>query len=83
MLTKTEEDACQKLKGSCYICEKRIILSCGEPKVVIGGCCCGFKHGKRLIITSLCAHLPCYLMQGKKRISTILDTRKLKRMGVL
>jgi hypothetical protein len=72
-----------ELKGICYICHKPLILLCGHPHIIVGGCCYGFWLGKRMNLCGLHAHLGCYMKKGNKRIKTMLDEADLKKLGVL
>ena len=62
----------------CYICHKRFSLFCGEPRVQIGGCCCGVTWGKTKYIRPVFAHMNCYMSKEVKRKETIMKFPKVK-----
>lgn len=51
----------KELKGFCFICKERMMLMCGTPKVVVGGCCVYVEYKDIKWMTDINAHYPCYV----------------------
>ena len=69
----------EKLKEICFVCKERMFTVCGEPRVVIGGCCVGAEwKGTRWIICRY-AHYSCY-RNMKKQPKLMLTEDEVKKL---
>jgi hypothetical protein len=80
MIYKTKlPKALELIKRLCFVCDKKIFLMCGQPKVVIGGCCVGAEWiGKRWLFPRS-AHISCYLNR-KKKDKLFLSVKEVKKL---
>jgi hypothetical protein len=70
--SKVEEEIVEYFaKSFCVICRKRIIVMCGTPLIVIGGCCCGVDSKQVSYRREVRCHLDCYIKKGKQRVKTL------------
>lgn len=65
------EDFCRHF---CIVCRKRIMVVCGTPVIIIGGCCSQIddEEGKMIYIRTLRCHYYCF---QTKRVKGKIKTR--------
>lgn len=51
----------KKYQNVCLFCKKPIVVMCGTPIIMLGGCCYGFRTKKVFYCFPRRAHLPCWL----------------------
>lgn len=68
----------EDLRNRCYICNERMMLACGTPSVVVGGCCVGADWGKTKYIFSRKAHLHCvdWLIHSSQKKLQVVPTNE-------
>lgn len=71
-------------KHYCTVCEKKILVPCGTPIVIVGGCCSGVEGEKTFQRTPIHCHYACYQKRkGKVKTRWTVDQIRKRNIYIL